>query len=199
MAKSKVASAKAAGSASTPSGGEGASARPAARRGAAAPARARAPLDTRIDVDSKTRAEMVRCLNVLLAEASDATMQAKTAHWNVKGPHFYQLHKLFDDIYERLSEHVDAIAERIATLGGEVRGRLGDAASATRLPPFPEDLADGMAFVSALADALGGFADGLREGSDAADEAEDEVTADMLDGITAAVDKDIWFLEAHLR
>lgn len=154
---------------------------------------------TRIDIEKKSRVEMIGMLNTLLADASDLTMQCKHAHWNVKGPHFIALHKLFDELYEASGEHVDEIAERIGALGGYVKGRIQDAESATRLKPYPTTISDGMAHVRALADAFGTFANALREGIEKAEDADDMVTSDMLTGINGAVDKHLWFLEAHLR
>ena len=154
---------------------------------------------TRIDIEKDSRARVAELLNKLLADASDLTMQSKHAHWNVKGPHFIGLHKLFDDIYEGVGEHVDEIAERTAALGAHVKGRLQDAAEATRLKEFPATTTEGMAVVRALADSLGAFANSVREGIDATDELEDMVTSDMLTGIAGALDKHLWFLEAHLR
>ncbi|MGL4495460.1 MAG: DNA starvation/stationary phase protection protein Dps, partial [Beijerinckiaceae bacterium] len=158
------------------------------------------PLDsTRIDIERKSRVEMTALLNDLLADASDLSMQCKNAHWNVKGPHFIGLHKLFDELYAGVGEHIDEIAERIGALGGYVKGRIQDAHAATRLKAYPTSITDGMDHVRALADAFGKFANALREGIEKAEDAEDMVTSDMLTGINGAIDKDLWFLEAHLR
>lgn len=154
---------------------------------------------TRIDIDHNKRAKVAAILNQLLADASDMTMRTKHAHWNVKGSHFIGLHKYFDELYEALGEHVDEIAERTAALGGFVKGRLGDAASATRLPAFPDNVQEGMAVVKILADSLGEFSNAVREGIDETEELDDKVTSDMLTGISGNLDKHLWFLEAHLR
>lgn len=154
---------------------------------------------TRIDIERKSRTEMADLLNHLLADASDLSMQAKHAHWNVKGPHFIALHKLFDELYEGMGGHIDNIAERIAALGGYVKGRIQDASGATRLKPYPQAISDGMDHVRALADAFGKFANALRDGIEKAEDAEDMVTSDLLTGITGEIDKSLWFLEAHLR
>ena len=154
---------------------------------------------TRIDIEKANRAKVAELLNQLLADSSDLSMQAKHAHWNVKGPHFIALHKLFDEIYDSMGEHVDEIAERTAALGAHVKGRLQDAVGATRLKEFPAATTEGMAVVRALADALGAFANSVRDGIDRAEALEDMVTSDMLTGIAGTLDKHLWFLEAHLR
>lgn len=154
---------------------------------------------TRIDVDADVRRKVCDILQKALADSTDLTCQAKTAHWNVKGPHFIALHKLFDDLYEEMTAHADNIAERMGALGGTIMGRVQDVVKSTRLPPYPMDLTDGMAHVQALAAAYSAFANEIRSDIDRCEELDDKVTADILNAITAAVDKNIWFLEAHLR
>jgi starvation-inducible DNA-binding protein len=154
---------------------------------------------TRIDLQADVRKEVCAILQQALADASDLTMQAKTAHWNVKGSDFIQLHKLFDELYEAMSENVDEIAERMAALGGAVYGRVQDAAKSTRIKPYPMDVKAGMDHVKALAEAYSIFANELRGDIDKCEDKGDKVTGDVLNAITAKLDKNLWFLEAHLQ
>lgn len=154
---------------------------------------------TRISIPAKNREKIAGILNALLADAADLSLQIKHAHWNVTGPHFIGLHELFDAAYGRLLPHIDAIAERVATLGYHVKGRLQDAAANSRLDEFPSQLGEGLDFVQAVADGYGSLSNSVRKGIDETDELEDKVTSDMLTGIADALDKDLWFLEAHLR
>src|SRR5882724_11910953 len=64
------------------------------------------------------RRPMIALLNQQLADVLDLDLQAKQAHWNVKGPHFIGLHELFDKVAEELEEFTDGIAERAVELGG---------------------------------------------------------------------------------
>jgi starvation-inducible DNA-binding protein len=41
---------------------------------------------------------MIDLLNQHLADVLDPGLQAKQAHWNVKGPNFIGLHELFDKV-----------------------------------------------------------------------------------------------------
>ncbi len=45
---------------------------------------------------------------------------AQLAHWNVVGKDFYQLHLLFERIYETLDAQVDTFAEQARGLGIEI-------------------------------------------------------------------------------
>src|SRR5436309_13903521 len=55
---------------------------------------------TKNDLPEDKRVEVIGLLNQRLAEAIDLQTQCKQAHWNVKGPSFIGLHKLFDDVNE---------------------------------------------------------------------------------------------------
>ena len=79
---------------------------------------------TRNDIPAKTRKKVVELLNARLVDAIDLSMQAKQAHWNVKGPNFIALHELFDKVAEHAEGHVDALAERITALGGTAVGTV---------------------------------------------------------------------------
>ncbi|MCS6889353.1 DNA starvation/stationary phase protection protein Dps [Chloroflexus sp.] len=154
---------------------------------------------TRIDLPLERRRSLVAMLNQQLADTFDLMSQAKQAHWNVKGPHFMELHELFDELAGHLNGFVDALAERVTALGGMAMGTARMAAAASRLPEYPADITDGMAHVAALADRFAAYGQTTRQAIDFAAELGDQATADLMTEIARAIDKDLWFLEAHLQ
>src|SRR6476661_6395338 len=92
---------------------------------------------TAIDIPADVREKMVALINRQLADTFDLLSQVKQAHWNVKGPDFWQLHKLFDEVAERAEEWVDEFAERITALGGYAMGTVRMAATSSTLAEFP--------------------------------------------------------------
>ena len=92
---------------------------------------------TKNDLPETTRTKMATLLNAWLADAIDLALQSKHAHWNVKGPSFQSLHRLFDDVYEAVDEYVDLIAERIVQLGGLADGTAASVVKRSSLPPYP--------------------------------------------------------------
>ena len=154
---------------------------------------------TRIDLPEKVRVEVCQLLNQTLAECFDLYSQVKQAHWNVKGPNFYQLHLLFDEIAGELIEFVDEFAERITTLGGTAFGTVRMAADSSELPEYPVGALADMDHVIALSDRLAQFGARLREYIDECDELGDMDTADLFTGVSRDIDKRLWFLEAHLQ
>ena len=145
------------------------------------------------------RAEMVPLLNTHLADAVDLFHQAKHAHWNVKGPQFIALHQLFDTIAGHLEGYADLLAERAVQLGGIGEGTCQVVAERTSLKPYPLTITAGRDHVDALSSALADFGAKVRAAIDAADGRGDKDTADLFTEISREVDKDVWFLEAHLH
>ncbi len=154
---------------------------------------------TRIDIAEQSRLKVTALLNQQLADGFDLFSQTKQAHWNVKGPHFIALHELFDKIAGDLPEFIDELAERITALGGTANGTSRMAASASKLPEYPADLTDGADHLKALIDRWAAYAASTRAAIDAADKADDKTTADLFTQISGTIDKDLWFLEAHLQ
>jgi starvation-inducible DNA-binding protein len=154
---------------------------------------------TRIDIVEASREELVQLLNARLADTFDLYSQLKQAHWNVKGSDFIQLHKLYDDVAESVLEYVDMIAERATALGGLALGTARMAAAASTLDEYPVGAVEGMDTVSAIADRLATYGASVRAGIDAAVDLHDQDTADLFTEVSRAVDKHLWFVEAHLQ
>ncbi len=154
---------------------------------------------TRNDLPDNTRKAMIALLNARLVDAIDLRLAIKQAHWNVKGPNFIALHELFDQIQARVDGFVDDIAERGVTLAGLVAGTTQAVAKGSQLEPYPTDVTDEKTHLQAVADRLAAFGKLAREAIDAADEAGDKDTADLFTGVSRQMDKDLWFIEAHLQ
>ncbi|HZO82638.1 MAG TPA: DNA starvation/stationary phase protection protein Dps [Candidatus Binataceae bacterium] len=153
---------------------------------------------TRNDLPEKTRHEVAALLNARLADSVDLMHQAKQAHWNVKGPSFIALHKLFDEIVDEAEEWMDLMAERVVQLGGVAEGSVRIAAKRSTLKEYPLDISAEREHVEAMAAALAAYGKSVRQAIDQADELHDKDTADLFTEVSRGVDKYLWFVEAHL-
>lgn len=153
---------------------------------------------TRIDLAESVRGSSISLLQACLADSVDLFTQVKQAHWNVKGPGFIALHQLFDQIAEIVEDQSDELAERITALGGRADGTARIAAR-SRLAEYPLDNVDGMQHIAAVADKLAAFGKSARAGIDSAAAAGDVDTSDLFTGISRELDKQLWFVEAHLQ
>jgi len=154
---------------------------------------------TRNDLALETRAAIVGLLNQRLADTIDLYNQLKQAHWNVKGPHFIALHQLFDELAGHALPWADDLAERTVQLGGIAEGTTQVVAQRSTLAAYPVAMLDGGDHLARVAAALASYAAATRRAIDAADQAGDKDTADLLTGISRGADKDLWFVEAHLH
>jgi starvation-inducible DNA-binding protein len=153
---------------------------------------------TKHDLPAHTRAEVIEILNARLADSIDLMHQAKQAHWNVKGPSFIALHKLFDEVVDAAEDSMDLLAERVVQLGGTAEGTIQVATARTGLKAYPLTLAEGREHVEALSSALAAYGTSVRRGIAQADALGDTDTADIFTEISRGVDKYLWFVEAHL-
>jgi starvation-inducible DNA-binding protein len=132
-----------------------------------------------------------------LAELLDLASQVKFAHWNVRGLQFYSLHQLFDAFASTLNEQIDTVAERIVTLGGVAYGTVRQAATESSLPEFPSQSGEALVVITALAERTAQVGKAVRGLIDVSS-AQDADTADILTGVLRDLDKNLWFLEAHV-
>jgi starvation-inducible DNA-binding protein len=154
---------------------------------------------TKNDLAPETREKIIELLNSRLADASDLKSQAKQAHWNVKGIHFFQLHELFDQVATAVEAHTDLIAERVTALGGTALGTIRIAAQRSTLNEYPLEIFNGADHVDALSTAMADFGKNIRRNIDEATDLGDADTADLFTEISREIDKLLWFVEAHIQ
>lgn len=145
----------------------------------------------------RTRTAMVALLQQQLSDAIDLGLQAKQAHWNVKGPQFIALHELFDRVNKEIGETTDEVAERAVALGGIVNGTAQSVVRDSRLKPYSATELSGAKHVVALTAALANYSASTRKAIDAAAAAGDANTADVLTEVSRTVDQLLWMVEAH--
>ena len=152
---------------------------------------------TRNSLPEKTRIEITALLQERLTESIDLMMQAKQAHWNVKGHNFIALHELFDKVYIDTGTYVDLIAERIVQLGGIAKGTVRVAAKKSSLPEYPLDITSGKKHVAELAHAIAFYGELIRKAIATSTQLKDADTADIFTEVSRGSDMNLWFVEAH--
>ena len=148
---------------------------------------------------SNAKAVSIDLLSKRLADGIDLSLCIKEAHWNLKGPSFIGIHLMLDKFRGEIDEFNDSIAERVVQLGGTARGTLASVAEATALAPYPLDAYAIADHLAALIDRYGLYANAVRRNIDDTDEAGDAGTADLFTEVSRGVDKQLWFLEAHVQ
>ena len=152
-----------------------------------------------VGVPENNRQALIALLNARLADSTDLRTQVKWAHWNVKGLHFIQLHELFDSVASHLEDQTDTIAERITALGGVANGTVREAAAKSGLKEADLTASDGPSMLKFLVHSVAHHANALRTAVQESDDLGDAITTDLFTQLTRELDKDLWFLEAHLN
>jgi starvation-inducible DNA-binding protein len=133
-----------------------------------------------------------------LASLIDLSLILKHVHWNVIGPGFVAVHEMMDGQVESTRKMIDAVAERISTLGGVAAGL---AAQVTEMRAAESDYALGRAPVMAHLGALDKVYERVGHGHREAIEqisTIDPVTEDLLIAQTSTLELNHWFIRAHI-
>lgn len=128
----------------------------------------------------------------------DLQLTLKHIHWNVVGPNFISVHEMLDPQVDAVREMTDAVAERIASLGGVP---VGTPASVVERRSW-KDYSLGKASVAEHLGALDVVYTGTNGDHRAAIEklAElDPVSEDLLIGHLGQLEQFQWFVRAHLE
>ena len=153
-----------------------------------------------IALTPNVRQKSVDNLNQVLVDTMTLRDLYKKHHWQVSGPTFYQLHLLFDKHYEEQSELVDAVAERIQSLGGISYAMAADIAENTTIPRPPKDREDVPTQIARLLEAHEIILKEAREFAAAADDAGDDGTNDLLvSEVVRMNEAQAWFTSEHIR
>jgi starvation-inducible DNA-binding protein len=124
-------------------------------------------------------------------------VNGKQAHWNVRGANFIAIHELLDTVVTNAQAGADEAAERIVALGLPLDARLSTIADKTAQTSVAAGFAPWDAVVrSVIADVDAVLAD-VQAAIEGLDEF-DLTSQDVAISIKASLEKDRWFLFAHL-
>jgi starvation-inducible DNA-binding protein len=154
---------------------------------------------SRNNLNPNAKSVSIGILNARLADTIDLALLTKQAHWNIKGPRFIALHEMIDGFRTELDGHIDIMAERVVQLGGTALGTTQVVAGASTLVPYPTDIHNENSHLEALTERYGQVANKVRVDIDETGDAGDADTADLLTAFSRALDKSLWFLEAHTQ
>jgi starvation-inducible DNA-binding protein len=151
------------------------------------------------DLSEPVLSKVIGLLNSRLADFIDLQTRTKHAPFDMKGPYFSGLHRLFNDINEEVGHNLDSIADRAARLGGTAKWETRSGALNSSLPEEPITPTWGRDQVTALADKLSSFSKNVRQAIGQSNELGDMATANILTRVSRGVDKWLWMVQAHLQ
>ena len=154
---------------------------------------------SRIALAAEVCKQSVESLNQLIANAMTLRDLYKKHHWQVSGADFAPLHELFDRHHAQQEEAIDAIAERIHTLGGVSLAMAADIAELTRIARPPRGREGAAAQLSRLLDAHELVLHEARTMARLAEQGGDVGSADLLVSTVIRLNElQAWKISQHL-
>ena len=151
-----------------------------------------------IGISEQDRQQIAEGLSRLLADTYTLYLKTHNFHWNVTGPMFQTRHLMFEEQYNELALAVDAIAERVRTLGFPAPGTYKEYSQLTSI-----DEAEGVPAAEEMIKELVAGQEAVvrtaRSVFPLADEASDEPTADLLTQRMQIHEKTAWMLRSLLK
>ena len=152
-------------------------------------------MEINIGITDESRRTIAADLSQLLADTYAVYLKSQNYHWNVTGPMFRALHLMFEEHYMELRDAVDAVAERIRSLGHPAPGSFTEFAGLTGIDDG-DSANDAMTMVRDLATGHEACARTARVVVDAAETAGDVATADLATVRVEVHEKTAWMLRA---
>jgi starvation-inducible DNA-binding protein len=153
-----------------------------------------------IGLSKEQRQGVIELLNVDLADMYLLLIKTKKYHWDVVGPQFRTLHKLWEEQYEALTLNIDKTAERVRALGGYPLGTADGFLKHSTIKEQPGTLPNASDMVISLVNDHEQIIRNLREHIDrCSDDFHDEGTADFLTGLMEAHEEMAWMLRSFIE
>jgi len=152
-----------------------------------------------LGLGDEARLTSVNGLNQILADSIMLRDMYKKHHWQLSGPTFYQLHLLFDKHASEQTEIVDALAERVQTLGGMAVAIANDVAAMTKIERPPRGREEVPVQISRLLEAHEHVLIEARALARKAAELGDDGTNDLLlSEVVRPNEAQVWFVSEHI-
>jgi starvation-inducible DNA-binding protein len=123
-------------------------------------------------------------------------VNGKQAHWNVRGANFIAIHELLDSVVAHAQDGADQAAERIVALGLPIDARVATVAQKTS-SAVPAGFTQWEALIRNVITDMDAVIADVQAAIDGLDEF-DLTSQDIAIGIKESLEKDRWFLFAHL-
>ncbi len=149
-----------------------------------------------LEADAAT--EAIELMQTRLAALIDLQLTLKHIHWNVVGMNFIAVHEMLDPQVDAVREMTDAIAERIATMGGEPKGTPTAVTTNRTWNDYSLDRAPTVQHLVELDRVYDGVAGDHRRAIARLGEL-DPVSEDLFIGQHAQLELFQWFVRAHLK
>ncbi len=149
-------------------------------------------------VSTRSSADVVMILQERLIALLDLQLTLKHIHWNVVGMNFIAVHQMLDPQVESVQAMSDAVAERIATMGGEPHGTPGAIVASRSWADYDIGRAPTVTHLMALDSVFSGVIADHRTAQERLGDL-DPVSQDLFIGHLGQLELFQWYVRAHLK
>lgn len=150
------------------------------------------------ELESNYGKEITGKLNSCLSSVQITYMNVRGYHWNIVGNQFFALHAKFEEIYNKLNEMADEIAERILMLDGKPLHAFSEYLKVSAVNER-QNVSSAESTINALMEDTDKLLDMEREILLLATENNDDGTAALMSGYISDQEKMIWMFKALLK
>jgi len=148
-----------------------------------------------LGIDENELKRVATGLNELLSSYQIYYQNLRSFHWHIEGQNFFELHAIFEDMYNDAKVKIDDIAERILTLRFYPKGNLSEYLALTQIPEAGNIMGDEEMMKVTLENHKALISQ-MRAVLELAGEVKDEGTVDLIAGFLGELEKRSWMLDS---
>ena len=142
-------------------------------------------------------AGVAQFLSPVVVDLTAIVVNGKQAHWHVRGANFIGVHEFLDVLVDHARAWADLAAERIVALGLPLDARVQTIGEKTTTPKLSDGFQQSDATIAAVIAQIDATLELVRTAVDELEEL-DQPSQDIAIEIANGLDKDRWFLFAHI-
>ena len=148
-------------------------------------------------IDPDVTSGVAQFLSPVVIDLQALAVDGKQAHWHVRGANFQGVHELLDLVVAHAQDYADTAAERVVALGLPIDARIATIAAKTSNPPLSEGFQQSDQTIAQVIAQIDATLKNVRTAIDELD-ALDQASQDVVIEIARGLEKDRWFLFAHI-
>ncbi|HEY0260382.1 MAG TPA: DNA starvation/stationary phase protection protein [Lacisediminihabitans sp.] len=148
-------------------------------------------------VDPDVTSGVAQFLSPVVIDLTALAVDGKQAHWHVRGANFQAVHELLDSVVDHAHDYADLAAERVVALGLPLDARIQTVAAKATTPTLAEGFQSSDIVIAEVIAEIDAVLTGVRTAVTELAEL-DPVSQDVVIEIARGLEKDRWFLFAHI-
>jgi starvation-inducible DNA-binding protein len=148
-------------------------------------------------VDPDVTSGVAQFLGPVVVDLTALAVDGKQAHWHVRGANFQAVHELLDTVVDHAHDYADTAAERVVALGLPIDARIQTVGTKATTPVLNAGFQQSDAVIAQVIASIDATLVSVRTAVEELADL-DPVSQDVAIEIARGLDKDRWFLFAHI-